>query len=164
MCTCSWSWWILRVFINILIINQIRNNVWFSDVYQKTVSNNYWTLKFGKSTVSFTQVFDFVLPVEWVTLDVELSTLMVVTTSHHWIHRWLIFTCVWIVRIVHWDNEVIHLFLEHLLASCIFDIAACSPRTIVWFLLVLVTFGAIFNSEVSESVKFLSSWAIFVAD
>jgi len=81
----------LGVFIVILIINQVRNNVTFSDVDQKTVSYNNGPLQLGKGSIAFAQVLDFVLPVKWITLDEKLATLVVVAAAHHGIHGWLIF-------------------------------------------------------------------------
>lgn len=40
MSTSSLTWWVLRIFIVILIIDQVRNYVALSDVDQKTVSDD----------------------------------------------------------------------------------------------------------------------------
>ena len=86
MCTSSLAWWVLGVFIVVLIINQVRNNVGFSDVDQKTVSDDNGPLQLGKGSIAFAQVLDFVLPVKWITLDEKLTTLVVVAATHHWVH------------------------------------------------------------------------------
>jgi hypothetical protein len=114
-----------------LIINQVRNNVGFSNVDQKTVSNDNGPLQLGKGSIAFAQVLDFVLPVKWITLNEKLTSLVVVAATHHWVHGWLIFAGIRVVRIVHWDNEVIHFLLQNLLASCILDVTSSSPCSIV---------------------------------
>jgi hypothetical protein len=153
----------LGVFIVILIINQVRNNVTFSDVDQKTVSYNNGPLQLGKGSIAFAQVLDFVLPVKWITLDEKLATLVVVAAAHHGIHGWLIFAGIWVVRIVHWDNEVIHFLLENLLASCILDVSSGGPSSIVRLFFVFITLGSVLNTEIGKSIKLLSPWSVFVS-
>lgn len=131
MSTSSLTWRILRIFIVILIIDQVRNNIGFSDVDQKTVSYNNGSLKLSEGTIPFSKILDLVLSVKGVTLDEELATLVVVATTHHGVHRWLIFTRITVVRIVHWDNEVIHLLLENLFACCVLNVASRGTSAVV---------------------------------
>lgn len=131
MSTSSLTWWILRIFIVILIIDQVRNNIGFSDVDQKTVSNNDGSLKFGECSITFSKILDLVLSIKWVALDEKLAALVVVTTTHHGIHRWLVFASITVVWIVHWDDKVIHLLLKNLFTSCIFDVAASGTGSVV---------------------------------
>ena len=162
MCTSSLAWWILGIFIVILIIDQVRNNVALSNVDQKTVSNYDRALEFGKRSIPLTQVLDLILPIKGVTLDVKLAALVVIPSAHHGVHRWLVFARIRVVWIVHWDNEVIHFLLENLLPRCIFDVASGCTSSVVRLFFIIVTFRAILHSEVSESVELLSARSVFV--
>ena len=86
MSTSSLAWWILGVFIIILVVNQVRNNVRLSNIDKKTVSDNDGALQLGEGAVALAKVLYFVLPVEWVALNVELSSLVVVAAAHHRVH------------------------------------------------------------------------------
>jgi len=62
-------------------------------------------------SVAFAEVFDLVLLVDWVELDVELTALVVVSRAHHRVHRWLLVLArVRVVRVVRWYDEVVHFF------------------------------------------------------
>lgn len=162
MSTSSLTWWVLRIFIVILIIDQVRNYVALSDVDQKTVSDDNWALELGKCSIALTQVLDLILSIKWIALDEKLTALVVVSTTHHWIHWRLILRSVRVVRVVHWDDEVIHLLFENLLTCCILDVATGGTSSIVW-LFVVVAFRSVLYTEVGESVEFLPSWAIFIS-
>lgn len=88
---------------------------------------------------------------------------MVVTTTHHRVHRWLIFARIRIVWIVHWDNEVIHFLFKNLLPSCILDISSRSSSSIVWLFFIFVTLGSVFNTKVGKSIKLLSPWSVLIS-
>ena len=163
MCTSSLAWWVLGVFIVILIINQVRNNVTLSDVDQKTISYNDGPLQLCKGSIAFAQVLDFVLPIKWITLDEKLTTLVVVAAAHHGVHGWLIFAGIRIVRIVHWDNEVIHFLLKNLLASCILDVSSGSPSSVITLFFVFVTLCSVLNTEVGEAIELLSPWSVLIS-
>jgi hypothetical protein len=163
MRTGSLTRWVLRVFIIVLIADQVRNDIGLADVDQKTVSYHDGPLQFCECTVSLAQVFDLVLPVEWVALDVELPALVVVPTAHHWVHRGLVLTCVRIVWIVHRNDEIIHFLFENLFSCGVFDVAASGSSSIVG-LIVFVSLGAVLDSKVSEPVKLLSSGPVFVSN
>ena len=162
MSTSSLAWWILGVFIIILVVNQVRNNVRLSNIDKKTVSDNDGALQLGEGAVALAKVLYFVLPVEWVALNVELSSLVVVAAAHHRVHRRLVLGGVRIVRIVHRDDKVIHLFFEHLLPGCILDVAAGSSGPIILLVILLVALGAILHPEVGEPVELLPSWPVLV--
>lgn len=157
---------VLRIFIIVLIVDQICNDVRFTDVNEEAVSDNDGSLKLGESTISFSKVSNLVHLIEWIKLNVELSTLVVVaTTTHHWVNRWLILACVTrVVWIIHWNDEVIHIFLWDLFSSCVFNKASGGTKAvfiIVFFFLVI--FKTIFNSEICESIVLLSSWPVLVS-
>ena len=79
---------VLRILVLILIVYQVRDNVGLSDVYQKRVSDDYRALELRKSTVAFTKIFDFILSVKRVTLNVKLATLVIIASAHHGVHCW----------------------------------------------------------------------------
>ena len=155
--------WILRIFVLVLIVYQVWDNVGLADIDQEGVSDDYGALKFGKSTVSFSQIFDFILSIQRITLDEELTTLVVVATAHHRVDWRHILAGLRVVWVVHWNDEIVHLFLEHLLASGILNITSGCPSAIVWWILLVISLGSIFDSEVSEAIEFLPSWAILVS-
>ena len=119
-------------------------------------------MKLCESSVTFSEIFDFVLPIKRVALNVKLSTLVVVASAHHWIHCWHVLACIRIVWVVHWNYEVIHLLLKNLFAGGILDIPASGSRSIIGAFLIIIGFGSIFDAEVGESVEFLSSWSVFI--
>jgi len=153
---------VVGILVVILVADEISNDIWLSDVNQEAVANDNWTLQLCEGAISFTEISDFVLTVHRLKLDVELATLMVVAASHHRVNwRLQIFTGVsWNVRVVHWNDEVIHESLGHLLPVVILDVATsrtCSIFRVVLFIFFIV-FGAIFNAEVCVSIVFLSTW------
>lgn len=89
---------------------------------------------------------------------------MVITSSHQWVERRLLLTSVfWCVRVVHGDDEVIHVLQGcRLSGSWIFNHSTHSTgssSSILWALfLVIVSLCAIFNTEVGVSVVVLPSW------
>ena len=141
----------------ILIIDQIWNNIGFADIDQKAVSYNDRPLQFSKGTVSFSQVTNFIEPIQWIELNIELSTLMVISATHHWIYGWLLLACIRIVGVVTWDNEVIHLLLKHLLACSILNVATCSTSPILTAHIILIILDSIFNTKVGVSIEVLPS-------
>jgi len=77
--------WVLRIFVLVLIVYQVGDNVGFTDIYQEGVPDDYRSLKLSESPVSLPEVLDFVLSVEGVALDKELTALVVVAATHHWV-------------------------------------------------------------------------------
>jgi hypothetical protein len=64
-----------------------------------------------EGSVTFAEVFDLVLLVNRVELDVELTALVIVSRAHHRVHRWLlVFARVRVVRVVRWYDEIVHFF------------------------------------------------------
>ena len=108
--------WLLRIFIVIarLVTDQVWDDVGFSDVAEEAVSNNDGALKFGESTIAFSQISDFVLSVKRIELDIKLPSLVVVTASKHRICRWLLYFLagIRIVRVCSGNDKVVHLFFE----------------------------------------------------
>lgn len=106
--------WLLGIFIVIarLVTDQVWDDVGFSDVAEEAVSNNDGALKFGESTIAFSQISDFVLSVERIELDIKLPSLVVVPASKHRICRWLLYllASIRIVRVCSGNDEVVHLF------------------------------------------------------
>lgn len=155
--------WILRIFVLVLIVYQVWDNVGLADIDQEWVSDDYGALKLGKSTVSFSQIFDFILSIQRITLDEELTPLMVVSSAHHRVDWRHILAGLRVVWVVHRNDEIVHLFLEHLLASGILDITSGCPSAVVGWVLLIISLGSIFDSEVSEAIEFLPSRAILVS-
>ena len=77
--------WVLRIFVLVLIVYQVGDNVGFTDIYQEAVPDDYRSLKLSESPVSLPEVLDFVLSVEGIALDKELTALVVVAATHHWV-------------------------------------------------------------------------------
>lgn len=152
----------LWIFVVILIVDKVWYNVRFTNVYKEWISDDNRSLQLGKSSVPFSKIFDFILSVKWVTLNVKLTTLVIIASAHHGVHCWHVFAGIWIVWVVHWNYEVILLFSQNLFASGVFDIPSSSPGSIVWAFLVIITFGSVLYTEVSESIEFLSSWTILI--
>lgn len=157
--------WCLGIIKFILVADQIRHNIRFTYIDQKTVSNYYRPLKLGKCSISFSKISNFILSLEWIELNIKLSSLVVIATAHHWVDWWLldVFAHIRIIRVVHWNNEIIHLLLQQLLTRCVFDITSSGTMSIFRaFLIIFIVFGAIFDPKVAVSIEFLSSGAIFV--
>lgn len=157
------SFVVIRIFILVLVVDQVCDYVGLTYVDQETVSDDDGALELGEGTVTFAQVADFVNFGKCVKHYVKLTTLVTVTTAHHWVDRrlLLLFTCILrIVWVVHWNNEIIHILLSYLLTSvCIFNIAPSCSCSIV-FLFFLIVLGSILHSEVSIAIIFISPWAI----
>ena len=157
------SVWIV---IFILVTDEISNYIWFTNVNQETISYNNRSLKFGKGSISFSQISNFVSSIKWIKLNIELPSLMIVTsTSHHRIHWWLlnVFTSVWIIGCIHWNYKIIHLFFHNLLAWSVFNIPTSCPMPIFRALFfIIVILGTIFNPKICISIKLLSPWTILV--
>ena len=139
----------------ILIIDQIWNYIRFSNVYKEAIPYDNWPLQFSKGTISLTQITDFVQSVKWVELNIKLPTLMVVSTTHHWIYWRLFLACIWIVRVVAWDNEIIHFLLKDLLTSCVFDVTTCGTSSIFATDIIFIVLDSIFNTKIGESIEVL---------
>lgn len=129
---------ILRVFLIFVHWLEISDNVRFSDVYQKAVSEFDLSLKFGEGSVTFSQVSDFVLKVHWIKLNVKLSSLMSAARStHHRVDWWLVLADIcWVVRVIHRNDKVVHLHLV---------------------ILIIFVPEPVFNSEVSVTIVLLSA-------
>lgn len=162
MCASSLTCRSLWIFIIILITDEVWNNIGLSNIDQKTVSNDNRALQFCKGSIPLSQILYFVLSIEWVALNEKLSALVVVTAAHHRVHWRLVFARVRIIWIVHWNNEVIHLFFENLLASSIFNVPSCGACSIVALLFVVVSLGSVLYTKVGKTVKFLTSWTSFI--
>lgn len=67
----------------VLVVDQVRNHVGFTDVDKEAISDDDMTLQFGEGTIAFTEVTDLVEAVEWIELDIKLPTLVIVSTAHH---------------------------------------------------------------------------------
>lgn len=116
-----------------------------------------------KGSIPFTQIFDFVLSVDMIELDVKLSALVIISTAHDWIHRWLFFTCIRIIRIISRDYKIIHFFLQNLLSCCcIFYKTPCCSCTVLWAHIIIIILCSIFHTKICESIEFLSSWTILI--
>lgn len=77
----------LRVFVVVLVVDEVSHHIGLSDVYQERVSDNDGALQLGERTVSLAQVSDLVLSVDRFELDVKLATLVVVaSTAHQVVH------------------------------------------------------------------------------
>ena len=155
---------LLRIFIFFLVIaDKVRYNVWFTDVNQKTVSYYDWTLQFSKSTITFAQIPNFIKSINWVKLDVKLSSLVIVTTTHHWVSWWHLLTSIWVIWVVRRNYEIVHLFSEHLFAGSVFNVTTSGTSSILIIIWILViSFAAIFNTKICVAVKFSSSRTIFI--
>jgi len=88
---------------------------------------------------------------------------MIVATAHHWINRWLVLASIRVVGVVARYDEVIHLLLEHLLASCILDVAACGTCTILAADIIVIVLNTVFDSEICKSIKLLTTRSILVS-
>lgn len=82
-------------------------------------------------------------------------------STHHRIHRWLIFAGIWCIDIVRRNQKVVHFRSEHLLTRHrIFNIPASGSCAVLWIIVVLL--GAIFDSEIGVTIEFLTSWTFLV--
>jgi len=89
---------------------------------------------------------------------------MIIASAHHWINRrWLFFTCVRVIRIVAWDDEIVHLFLKNLLASSILDVSSRSTCAIFAAHIILLVLDTILYTKVRVAIEFLSAWTVFIA-
>jgi hypothetical protein len=43
-------------------------------------------MEFCEGSIPFSQIFDFVLPVDMIELNVKLPALVIISTTHDWIH------------------------------------------------------------------------------
>ena len=67
----------------ILIWYQVGDNIGLANIDQKAISDNYGTLELGKSSVAFSEVPYSVLSVQRIELNVKLSALVIVASTHH---------------------------------------------------------------------------------
>jgi hypothetical protein len=114
----------LGILIIILVItDEIGNNVRLSNINQEAISDNDRALQLSERTISLTEISNLVESIHGIELNVKLSSLMIIASTHHWIHVWLIlaFRIVWIV---HGDDEIVHFLLKYLLASSVFNVAS----------------------------------------
>lgn len=147
----------------VLVIDQIRNDVGLADVNQEAVADDDGSLELSEGTVALTEIPYLVEAVEWVELDVKLASLVVVSSAHHGVDRWLLLTGVGIVWIVAWYDEVVHLFFEDLLASGVLYVAAGGSCSILAAHVVVVVLNSILNAEVGVSVELLPPGAILIS-
>ena len=155
--------WLLRIFIVIarLVTDQVWDDVGFSDVAEEAVSNNDRALKFGESTIAFSQISDFVLSVKRIELDIKLPSLVVVTASEHRICRWLLYLLagIRIVRVCSGNDKVVHLFFEDLFPGhSVLNIATCGSVSILWALFIVFALDSVFLPKICKSIKFLTAW------
>ena len=88
---------------------------------------------------------------------------MIISSAHHRIdRRWLLLTSIRIVGIVAGNDEIVHLFLQHLLASCIFNIATGGTGTIFAAHIVLFILDSILNAKIRIAVEFLTARTVFI--
>lgn len=150
---------LLRV---LLVVDQVGDHVALADVDQETVSDDDGTVQLGKGAIALAQVLDLVLAVDRVELDEELSSLVVVgRATHHGVHaRLLVLARVRVVRVISWDDEVVHLLAEHLLARGVLDEATGGTGTILRVIVIRTGLGAILNTKVGVAVVFASARAV----
>lgn len=154
---------LLRIFVVVarLVADQVWDDIGFSDVAKEAVSDDDGALKFGESSVAFSQISDFVLSVERIELDVKLPSLVVVTASKHRICRWLLYLLagIRIIRVCSRNDKVVHLFLEDLFPGhSVLNVAARGSMSIFRALLIILAFDSVFLPKVGKSIKFLTAW------
>ena len=90
---------------------------------------------------------------------------MISSSAHHGVNRWLIFTGIRVVWIIHWDDKVIHGLFENLLPGGILNIStSCSSSILLAFSIILIfVLGSILNTEVCVAIEFLPPWTIVIA-
>ena len=147
----------------ILIVNQVRNHIRLANIDQEAVPYDDGSLELSECTVAFPEVSNFVESVQRIELNVKLTALVVVAAAHHRIDRRLVLTSIRVVRVIARNNEVIHLFLQNLLASGILDIASSSSSSIFAADVVFVVLDSIFYTEICKTIELLSSRTVFVA-
>lgn len=155
----------LRFFHFFLVVDQVGDYIWLSDIDKETITYNNRTRKFSESSIALAEVSDLILSIDWVELNVELSARMVGATAHHWINRRLILTCIRIIWVIHGNYKIVHSLLQDLLSSgSIFNIPSGGSSSILGALSILfvLVLGTIFHSEISVAVEFLSSWTVVI--
>lgn len=148
----------------ILIVYKVGDNIRLAYVDQKAVADDYRSLQLGKCSIPFSKISNFVLTIQQVKLNIKLPSLMIIAAAHHWINRrWLLLAGIGVVRIVAGNDEIVHLFLEDLLASPILDIASSGTCAVLAADIVLLVLDTILNAKVRVAVEFLTTWTIFIA-
>jgi hypothetical protein len=121
-------------------------------------------MKLCKCSITFSKIFNLILSINRIKLNIKLSSLMIISSTHHRIHWRLFFACIWIIRITCWNNKIIHFFLINLLTSCcIFNVTSSSSSSIFRTYIIIIIFCSIFYTKICIAIKFLSSWSIFIA-
>lgn len=90
---------------------------------------------------------------------------MIIATAHHRINRrGLFFARIRVVRVVARNNEIVHFFLENLLASSILDVTSSGTGAILaTHIINIFILGTIFHAKVRVAIELLATWTVFVA-
>lgn len=88
---------------------------------------------------------------------------MVVSVSHHGVHRGRVLAGVRSAHGVLGNNKIVHLLPQNLAALGIFDVASCGACSVLRAVFVVFVSGAIFHAEVCVSIELLSARAMLVA-